>query len=181
MDEVQSGSPAVDQDDSRNDEQPGSGDKYTDSGSDKTEDAAPDTASGSSSISNAVNNISNGRLEIAKLYLDNLNMTGHRGMMIEGSGISHSHNAYLQAAYDFGIPTGIIFTLWVMLSAVISLYRYLKHKDNGDLLSFGISLSFLLVAFTEWNFHYCNPTTIISLLCIMPLLYLQETETTEDK
>lgn len=153
----------------------------TEADSQDTNPASSDGGSKGAGIANAVNNVSNGRLEIALLYLKNLNMTGHKGMMIEGEDMAHAHNAYLQAAYDFGIPTGIIFALWVLLSIVTGLYRYLKHGNNGDLLVFGISLSFSLVAFTEWNFHYCNPTTIIFLLCIISLLHERETAAAADK
>lgn len=118
----------------------------------------------------------NGRLDIFKLYIANLNMTGHDDMEIilpDGtSGAVHAHNTYIQAAYDHGIPVGIAFILFGFCTLIQSVVYYKRRKDSRlcSLLPFALLLTFAAAGLTEWLFHPCNPITFCMLSALAPLL-----------
>lgn len=75
------------------------------------------------------------RLSIYKAYWDDLNWTGHSTLggqyMIDGTGYiaPHAHNVWLQVAYFYGIPAGILF-LFLTIVLLITNYRKLKEETN---------------------------------------------------
>ncbi|MCM1264064.1 MAG: hypothetical protein NC313_15235, partial [Butyrivibrio sp.] len=77
---------------------------------------------------------SNGRLELFKFYIAHLNMTGHDDMELrsdDGSqGNVHAHNTYIQAAYDHGIPVGIVFILFILYTLIRAAVYYNKRKED---------------------------------------------------
>ncbi len=118
----------------------------------------------------------NGRLDIFKLYIANLNMTGHDDMELilpDGtSGAAHAHNTYIQAAYDHGIPVGIVFILFGFCTLIQSVVYYKRRKDSRlcSLLPFALLITFAAAGLTEWLFHPCNPITFCMLSALAPLL-----------
>ena len=129
--------------------------------------------------------ISNGRAEIYRIYLERLNMTGHEAMGVtleDGSLIVHAHNVYLQAAYDFGIPTGIVFALFILLTFVSGALYYknsrgnipgqIKYEGSAEytLLPVSILTAFAAAGMVEWVFQVCNLATVLLFLSIAPLL-----------
>lgn len=70
---------------------------------------------------------SNGRRDVWKLYMENLNMEGHPTMQPDKT-IAHAHNTYLQSAYDHGILFGIVFLIFCILSGCKSVHYYIIRK-----------------------------------------------------
>ena len=61
-----------------------------------------------------LNEISTGRLDIYLAFLKNLTVSGHTEMRIPVEGNfsnMYAHNAFLQIAYNCGIPTGVLYLL----------------------------------------------------------------------
>lgn len=118
----------------------------------------------------------NGRLEIFKLYITHLNMTGHDDMAVimpdgtvEGA---HAHNTYIQAAYDHGIPMGIVFIIFWLCTLIQSAVYYKKRKEDRmcSLLPLALLITFAAAGLTEWVFHPCNPIAFGMMLALSPLL-----------
>ena len=117
----------------------------------------------------------NGRLDIFKLYYENLNMEGHNDMYItlpDGNLVVHAHNIYLQAAYDHGIPVGIAFVLFGLCTLIQSAVYYRRRKDDRlcSALPLALLILFAVAGLTEWIFHPCNPIAFCLLLMLAPLL-----------
>ena len=126
--------------------------------------------------------ISNGRFEIYKSYLDNLNMAGHTEMSNENTANAHAHNIYLQVAFDCGIPVGILFLAWIGFTILGALVRYLKNecgKTDAEqkqvsvyMQVLSLSVSFAAAGLFDWNFHLANPCTLIFMTGIAPLVIM---------
>lgn len=117
----------------------------------------------------------NGRIDHFKAYLQNLNMTGHDDMGVllpDGSMSAHAHNIYLQAAYDHGIPVGIIFVIFGLCTLVQAALYYKNRKEDRpcSILPLALLVSFATAGLTEWVFHPCNPITFCLLTALAPLL-----------
>lgn len=117
----------------------------------------------------------NGRLDIFRLYAMNLNMTGHDEMGItlpNGSLVAHAHNIYLQAAYDHGIPVGIVFILFGTGTLIQAVIYFIKRKNDRScaILPLALLLSFAVAGLTEWIFHPCYPIAFCLLSSLAPLL-----------
>lgn len=117
----------------------------------------------------------NGRLDIFRLYYANLNMEGHDEMGItlpDGNLVVHAHNIYLQTAYDFGIPVGIVFVLFGVATLIQSAVYYKRRKNDRmcSMLPLALLLLFAVAGLTEWIFHPCNPIAFCLLLTLAPLL-----------
>ncbi|MCM1122530.1 MAG: O-antigen ligase family protein [Eubacterium sp.] len=117
----------------------------------------------------------NGRLEIFKLYYNNLNKTGHDDMGImevNGHYNVHAHNIYLQVAYDHGIYVGIVFILLGAGTLVQAAVYFHKRKEDRACaaLPLAILILFAIAGLTEWIFHPCSPIAYCLLLTLAPLL-----------
>ena len=117
----------------------------------------------------------NGRITLFKIYLNELNMTGHAepAKFADGTDIYHAHNSYLQVAYDHGILTGIVFTIFIIAGLVVGARFYKKNEEKEplSLLAFAIILGFAVASLSEWVFDLGNPMTMALLLSIAPLLF----------
>lgn len=117
----------------------------------------------------------NGRLEIFKVYYENLNKVGHDDMgLMEPNGHYnvHAHNIYLQVAYDHGIYVGIAFIVFGAGTLVQAALYYRKHKDDRTCaaLPFALLVLFAVAGLTEWIFHPCSSIAYCLLLALTPLL-----------
>lgn len=127
-------------------------------------------------IEDKIGSYASGRLDIFKLYIEHLDMAGHDTMeVIMPDGTSeggHAHNTYIQAAYDHGIPVGIVFILFIICTLVQSLVYYKKRNADRlcSLLPFALMTAFAAAGLTEWIFHPCNPVAFGMLLSLAPLL-----------
>mgnify|MGYP006922442532 CR=1 FL=1 len=73
----------------------------------------------------------NGRMDIFRAYLEQLNLTGHEEMgaiLPNGELAVHAHNIYLQVAYDHGIVVGVVFLFVGAAAFVQGCIFYKKRK-----------------------------------------------------
>ncbi len=118
----------------------------------------------------------NGRLDIFRAYIGQLNMTGHEGMgavLANGELATHAHNIFLQAAYDHGIPVGILFALVGICTFVSSCIYYHKKKDiiTYAAMPAVVVTSFAAAGMVEWIFHLSHPCGLVLMLVVTPLVF----------
>lgn len=118
----------------------------------------------------------NGRLDIFRSYINQLNMTGHEEMgavLQDGSIATHAHNIFLQVAYDHGIPVGILFVLVGVGTFVFSCIYYHKKKDiiTYAAMPAVVTTAFAVAGMVEWIFHLSHPCTLVLMLVITPLVF----------
>ena len=121
----------------------------------------------------------NGRLDIFRSYIEQLNMTGHEEMgalLEDGSIATHAHNIYLQVAYDHGIPVGILFLLVGLATFVRACLYYVKKKESiaYAALPAVITVAVAVAGVVEWIFHISNPCGLALLLVITPFFFREE-------
>lgn len=121
----------------------------------------------------------NGRIDIFKSYIEQLNMTGHTEMgalLQNGEIATHAHNIYLQVAYDHGILVGIVFVLVGIVTFAMSCIYY--HKKKGRItyaaLPAVVTVAVAVAGLVEWIFHLSNPCGFVLMLVITPLLFKDE-------
>ena len=127
----------------------------------------------------------NGRIDIFRSYIEQLNMTGHEEMgalLKDGSIATHAHNIYLQVAYDHGIPVGILFVLVGMISFVKAWIYFGKKRD---IITYAALPAVVIAAvgaagMVEWVFHLSHPCGLILMLVLAPLVFGGEQEEKEN-
>lgn len=124
---------------------------------------------------------SNGRMDIFKAYLQQLNMTGHDEMgatLADGEIAVHAHNIYLQVAYDHGIGVGILFVIFGVVSfgCAVVFYQRRKEQTIAAALPMIVILSFGVAGMVEWIFHLSSPTGFVLMLVLAPLCYKESYE-----
>lgn len=125
-----------------------------------------------------VSDYTNGRLDIYKSYIEQMNMTGHEGMgavLKDGSISSHAHDVYLQVAFDHGIPTGIVFVIFLGICYVAAFIFYFRNKINwpNSALTFTLLTAFGVAGLVEWTYHLGHPMTIAMWLSVIPLIFMK--------
>ena len=121
-----------------------------------------------------LDNVSNGRIAIFKDYISQWNLTGHEEMGFPasfGGDHAHAHNVFLQVIHDHGLITGVVFTLFGILSFVLLLVRFIKEKNMMLAYAVAIILAFAVSGVAEWNFHLCNAFGISVFVAVTPLLF----------
>lgn len=118
----------------------------------------------------------NGRLDIFRSYIEQLNMTGHKEMgatLQNGEIATHAHNIYLQVAYDHGIFVGIVFVLVGFATFIKSCLYYHKKKDKITYaaLPAAVTIAVAVAGMVEWIFSLSNPCGLILMLAITPLIF----------
>lgn len=118
----------------------------------------------------------NGRLDIFRSYIEQLNMTGHEEMgaiLKNGEIATHAHNIYLQVAYDHGIPVGILFVLTGLGTFISACIYYHKKKDiiTYAAMPAVVTVAVATAGMVEWIFHLSHPCGLILLLVVTPLLF----------
>lgn len=121
----------------------------------------------------------NGRLDIFRSYIKQLNLTGHEGMgalLENGETATHAHNIYLQVAYDHGIPTGILFVLTGAGTFIAACLYYHKKKDKITYAALPavVTAAVAVAGLVEWIFHLSNPCGFILMLAVTPLVFQSE-------
>ena len=119
---------------------------------------------------------SNGRIEIFREYIGQLNAVGHDKMGFafpDGSISAHAHNTYLQVAYDHGIITGAVFGLFGIFTFLLGAFRYKREKENYPYLVLipAITIAFGAAGMVEWIYHLCNLFGFSLMVVIAPLLF----------
>ena len=129
----------------------------------------------SSELSSTDSGYSNGRFEIFKHYLNNLNLEGHDavGLTLEdGTTIIHSHNSFIQMAYDAGILTGFLFVVLYVILGVRTIKYYLcrYRLDKHALMPVLIFAAFGIASMVEYVFRPTIPLGFVFLAVMAPLL-----------
>lgn len=118
----------------------------------------------------------NGRMDIFRAYLAQLNLTGHDDMgatLPDGELAVHAHNIYLQVAYDHGLVVGIIFLLVGAASFVQACIFYQRRKNQIPCAALPAAAiaAFAMAGLVEWIFHLCHPAGFVLMLVLAPLLF----------
>lgn len=118
----------------------------------------------------------NGRMDIFRAYLEQLNLTGHDDMgayLPDGELAVHAHNIYIQVAYDHGIIVGIIFIIVGAATFIQGCIFYRRRKDEVScaFLPVVVVVAFAVAGIAEWVFHLCHPAGFTLLLVLAPLLF----------
>jgi len=120
----------------------------------------------------AVEQYSNGRMDIFRAYISNLNLLGHKSMDLEtedGQVLMHAHNTYIQLAYDFGLILGVVFLL-VCLYALIRAMKIAQDNPLPLILTAGFGMAGLV----EWIYHPMNPIGFAFILVCVILVEKKE-------
>ena len=118
----------------------------------------------------------NGRMDIFRSYLEQLDMKGHKEMgavLPDGTTAVHAHNIYLQVAYDHGILVGVLFILVGTAGFIQACIFYQRRKETIPCAAFpaAVVVAFATAGLVEWIFHLCNPAGCLLLLVMAPLLF----------
>ena len=117
----------------------------------------------------------NGRMDIFRAYLKELNLAGHDDMgaiLPDGSLAVHAHNIYLQVAYDHGLAVGAVFVLVGAVTFVQGcLYYRKKRQVSCAALPVAVLTAFAMAGLVEWIFHLCHPAGFVLMLTLAPLLF----------
>ena len=121
----------------------------------------------------------NGRTDIFRSYIEQLNWTGHEEMgavLQNGEIATHAHNIYLQAAYDHGIFVGIVFVLVGIAAFVKGCLYYCRKRDKITYAALPVVVTAAVgvAGMVEWVFHLSNPCGLFLMLVITPLLFQEE-------
>lgn len=108
------------------------------------------------------NHYSNGRLEIYRIYWDQLDWKGHKTVSLmteDGKETGHAHDVFLQVAHDFGIGAGLYFIVFCVFAGIRSIFYYLRHKDEDTaLIPLGVLAVFGICGLVEWVYLPYIPT-----------------------
>lgn len=121
----------------------------------------------------------NGRIDIFRSYMEQLNMTGHEEMgatLENGEIATHAHDIYLQVAYDHGIPVGIVFVLVGIATFINGCLYYYRKKDKITYAALPavVTAAVGVAGVVEWIFHLSNPCGFLLMLVITPLVFKNE-------
>lgn len=121
----------------------------------------------------------NGRLDIFRSYIEQLNATGHKEMgalLQNGEIATHAHNIYLQAAYDHGIYVGIVFVVLGLVTFAAGCLYYRRERDaiSCAALPVVVTVAVAVAGMVEWIYHLSNPCGLILMMVIAPLLFKNE-------
>jgi O-antigen ligase len=118
------------------------------------------------------------RIALYKYYLSNLNLVGHlnsaHGVQVtSGYFAPHAHNLYLQFAFNFGAPAGILFVLFTLMT----LFGYIKKGfssktvDTWQLIYIGCAIFYIgILTFGMTEIMWINGQFPFVLLFLLPAL-----------
>lgn len=109
----------------------------------------------------SLDDMTNGRLDIFIKYFRRLNFSGHKEMGIiknDGGDSGHAHNSFLQNAYDFGIPAGLLFLglIFGMIGRSVFLIWTGRDRSEMQFMTFIVLTAFVLVSLTEYSSNPCT-------------------------
>lgn len=122
------------------------------------------------------------RQAIYKLYLENLNLTGHS----QGEGMFqitpdymcyHAQNLFLQIAFFYGLPAGVLLLVLMVLTGAGSVRRAVRRRGPEDVLPLFVWLIFVGYGMTE-SVWFSGQTILILMYAVQKLL-IPETLTDE--
>ena len=145
-------------------------------GSAKAEEPEPEEEEPDVSVYEKTEEYANGRMDIFRAYLKELNLTGHDDMNVilpDGALAVHAHNIYLQVAYDHGLIVGVVFILVGAATFVQGCIYYGRRRNRVPCAAMPavILVGVAMAGLVEWIFHLCNPAGFILMLMLAPLLF----------
>lgn len=111
------------------------------------------------------------RLTIYRHYLSSLNLTGHleqeNGLQVSDDYYApHAHNLFLQYAFNYGLPAGILFFLWIA-AALIKLFMdvFRSRKPSSSITALLLFAAAVVFGLTEimWRNGLLSNTLIFLL------------------
>ena len=89
-----------------------------------------------------------------------------------GKSFMHAHNSYIQVAYDFGVPVGVVFLVFCLFAFLRSLKRAFAAGVKTELgfLPMFIIIGFGVASLFEWVYHICNPLGMSFLIMLAPIM-----------
>lgn len=128
----------------------------------------------------AAEDVSNGRMDIYRAYMDQMNDEGHEEMgalLDDGSLAAHAHNIYLQVAYDHGKIIGIVFAIWCVFTCIYAVIIFAVGRYRVRALGIlpAVAVTFTVCGVTEWISHPCNPVGMIMMLVCCAMLAVSYT------
>ena len=124
------------------------------------------------------NDYSNGRLDVYRAYLKQLEWKGHKGMgitMDDGEIVVHAHNSYLQMAYNFGIGIGICFLIFAATQFFMAVFFGEKEREQNENAFFPLMIivAFGVASLVEFVYHPCIPLGFMFLM-MPPILFMKK-------
>lgn len=142
----------------------------------EVEEAVEEEVKEDTSVYEKTEEYANGRMDIFRAYLEQMNLNGHDEMgaiLPDGSLAVHAHNIYLQVAYDHGLIVGVLFVV-VGVAAFVQGCIYYKRKKNEvscAAMPAAAVAAFAMAGLVEWIFHLCHPAGLVLMLVLAPLLF----------
>lgn len=145
-------------------------------GSEENQEEPEEEIEEDTSVYEKTEEYANGRMDIFRAYIEQLNLTGHdeMGTMLpDGSLAVHAHNIYLQVAYDHGLVVGVLFIIVGAAGFVQGCIYYKKRKNEVPCaaLPATVIVAFAMAGLVEWIFHLCHPAGLVLMLVLAPLLF----------
>ncbi len=117
------------------------------------------------------------RLEIYKLYWKNLNMTGHKltdgfFQITKNYHAWHAQNVFLQVAFYYGIPAGILFLILMIGFGIQSLRQLFKRRNSTDILPIMVWVVFIGFGMLESVWY--PGQVILFLMYLTPKIMIDE-------
>lgn len=120
-----------------------------------------------------LDNVSNGRFSIYLEYLRHLNWNGHEIMGVVNGDVEamHAHNSFIQNAYDFGIPAGLLYLGAVFGMFGRSVYLIWRGRDRSEMQFMVLVMlaAFILVSMFEYTANQCLPLGFASFFVLFTM------------
>lgn len=123
-----------------------------------------------------INRISSGRIDIWKKYIKYFNLFGRERSELAREFnygyVYEPHNAIFDITYRYGIPTGIIYTLFLIYTGIFCLCGLFNNKNNAKINVLTIVVVFMygiyVVVDSSTCIYYSQPA-LLYYLSIMPI------------
>ncbi|MBR6326133.1 MAG: hypothetical protein IKR61_04940 [Lachnospiraceae bacterium] len=112
------------------------------------------------------------RAQIYAYYLSRLNLLGHAERfstvwLTSNFQLRHAHNVYLQMAYNYGIPAGLLLLALNLLAVGMS---WRRREDPFAVFAFCIQLGFFLIGLTENPLFLGRSLLTLFFVTLLPLM-----------
>lgn len=134
----------------------------------KPETFASTTCFENNRILNVIDKFTSGRVSIAYTYLQEMDMLGHSisSLMVGVYPAMNTHCTYVQMPYDYGILSGILFFVWLVVLLFTSMKR--EYRLNNRIVTLWIVMAFFVnLGETEW---WAYPPLFFLLLIQYPII-----------
>lgn len=124
---------------------------------------------------NGISFLLNGRDEVWKIYLRQLNLVGHSKWAETGVSRMHAHNNLLQMMYDYGVFIALPYLTMVYYSLKYSLKNFFQNRKMS-LFILGAVLNFHIIGLTEDVTSPYSFASWLTFYLVIGSLFVQQTE-----